>query len=591
MSTTERALYRDLSRKMMASHGKLSSVVKSRFAASNSEALDTLEREKNLLGSVYVRPDQFDNCRSANDFFRRHNVTASKILKMDKCSGCQFYREASGACSLMGKDVVSEIDYSPAVFANEINALTVAGQLSKEAAARFLARSASEDLHDLLSEARGTVSPVETATYENHYEYAQLKTTHDIVSATVTEPATAIPLKHASVVRAAYQAAYKGATGDRLKNHLVNRYGSAAVVAAAEYIRPVVRMAGLLGNVILDMRGFKTADEAKTFMAKHRMKPAFLLKESCGCGGPGDQPDYSKVFPGLTLINYGHIGEVELEKVAGQLDSLVMNERITASKGRELKAKVGSVNGWDILQEAYLSPRPAPVAGPERKARAALPQVSREQVRKEFQSVEAREAARAKQALLDLIAKELEAGTIASDRAETARQNVLSGAHSRHDVLMDLVDAQQRLAAQKAAQADSDYRESVLGAEADHGFTLPTEAPVRSVAPPKVSSTERTAFRQKVVRALQGGMRGDELKDWVRKSFSMEVVRDQADFLRNALADADKLSLRTASEPVATNDPSIQYGLVGAMAGIGLNPITVSEDLEVGFDITLGDLS
>ena len=660
-SAHERELYRDLSQKMMAAKGYLSDSLTRRFARADSEAVAVLAQEENLLGSVYVRPDQFRNCHSANDFFRRHSNDAEYILAMDKCGGCQFHR--NGGCSLIGKRVAKEIPYTEEVLRAEVRNLRDAGTLDKASAENILSRIGSEDVRDLLAEAHGVRAPVQIGEYRQKYETAQMGRASDGVSSQVHDNYTGVPLKHASVVRAAYQAAYRGVHGDRLRDHLVERYGRQAVIQAViqagEHIRPVVRMAGLLGNLILDMRGFRTAKEASDFLYDNRMRPLYLLKEGSGCGGCAPQvPDYSKNFPALTIVNYGSIDEIEVDcKTA--LEKLVRNDRITAARARELTARIGSTSDFSILRDAYLSPRPAPNLGPERKARAVAPKRSKKQIRREFKQAQDFERASVRQNLLDLIKKQADADTIAAEFAANITKHVRAEDFDKKQVLRHLAEEEVRYASEKKRIADEGWIDRIRTLDVDikaHGeIDVPAvdTSAVRKAQAARISSTMRTAFRQRLVMAMNKGLHGDDLKSWLRNSFEERLIRDQASFIRKALEEQGKLGLhyidpkpytacdqgarQVADSPAqyvqamdkcagcvfksANNrcqvydrevvaevpemptveqelrapspvglDPSLEYGL-GSYLGVEINEAGGPAELDIGFDDPLGELT
>ena len=657
-SAVERSLYRDLSQKMMAAKGRLSASLERRFARADSDAITTLASEQNLLGSVYVRPDQFRTCHDANDFFRRHHNAAEFILEMDKCSGCHFNRE--GGCSLIGKQVVKDIPYTEEVLAAEVAQLRDAGTLDAKTAEGILSRIGSVDVRDLLAEAHGVLAPVEVADYQPKYDAQQMQTQQQVVDAKAATISHAIPQKHASVVRSAYQAAYKGVHGSALQNHLVERFGAPAVVAAGSHIRPIVRMAGLLGNVVLDVRGFRSASEAKNFLTDNRLHPQFLLKEGCGgaCGGPSSAPDPARDFPALTLINYGSIGQFEIE-ASEAVDKLEMNERISSERALELRTLVGSTNSWDIVQAAYMSPRPAAIAGPERVARVSTPQVTKKQVQDQFRTAAQREEARIASALMALIDREVEADTISTEKAAEAKQQVEERTSTRQQVLRDLAQEQERYARYKKAEADRKFVASMadlkVNVRAPGDVDVPTvdASVVRKSRPARISSTQRTSFRKRVVMAMNRGVTGSGLQSWIRNSFSPELYNSEANFLRQALVDdgrgigahyidprpynaCDQGAKQVADSPApyvkamgkcsgcvfksANNrcqvydrqvvaevpemptvtqelsnptpvgiDPSLEYGL-GGYLDVDYNAEAEAVDLDVGFDDPMGEL-
>ena len=149
----ERSLYRDLAQKMMVAKGKFSDVVRSRIAAAKSNAaITTLKAEENLLGNVYVRPEQFDSCHKANDALRKHHNAAPYVLEIpNKCQKCSFYRV--GSCGLLGKKVVTEVPYTKEFLANELRSLVESGKLTDKVAKELLARADQDPVHDLVQEA------------------------------------------------------------------------------------------------------------------------------------------------------------------------------------------------------------------------------------------------------------------------------------------------------------------------------------------------------------------------------------------------------------------------------------------------------
>jgi len=409
------------------------------------------------------------------------------------------------------------------------------------------------------------------------------------------------------------------------------------VVAAGSHIRPIVRMAGLLGNVVLDVRGFRSASEAKNFLTDNRLHPQFLLKEGCGgaCGGPSSAPDPARDFPALTLINYGSIGQFEIE-ASEAVDKLEMNERISSERALELRTLVGSTNSWDIVQAAYMSPRPAAIAGPERVARVSTPQVTKKQVQDQFRTAAQREEARIASALMALIDREVEADTISTEKAAEAKQQVEERTSTRQQVLRDLAQEQERYARYKKAD-------------------VPTvdASVVRKSRPARISSTQRTSFRKRVVMAMNRGVTGSGLQSWIRNSFSPELYNSEANFLRQALVDdgrgigahyidprpynaCDQGAKQVADSPApyvkamgkcsgcvfksANNrcqvydrqvvaevpemptvtqelsnptpvgiDPSLEYGL-GGYLDVDYNAEAEAVDLDVGFDDPMGEL-
>jgi hypothetical protein len=358
VSTEERLLYRDLAQKMMVAKGRFSENLRVRLAIKGgSEAVATLRAEENLLGNLYVRPDQFDSCHQANDALRKHANTAPYVLEIpNKCHKCSFFRE--GSCSLLGKKVVREMPYTKEFLANEVTRLVDAGKLTQKVADNLLARTASEPIHDLVREAH-TVRPSKpVAAYSGKSD--------DLVnmgSATagldVTLDPNAIPFAHRDVVAATYKAVYEGLEGPRLKNELVGRFGTAAVMAAATQITNIVRLAGLLGNVIVDLRGFRNVKEAASFLAANKMKPAFLLKEGCCnsmCGGEEHEDTCkSHQFKGMEVIQASDLDSIPADYTANQIAALSKRGRIASDVATDLLARIGTDSTADLLREAYLA--------------------------------------------------------------------------------------------------------------------------------------------------------------------------------------------------------------------------------------------
>ena len=585
-------LYRDLSQKMMASKGGFSDVVKTRFAFADSEALTTLRREENLLGKVYVRPDQFHNCHTANNFFRKHHITAQYILEIpNKCQGCSFYRR--GNCSLIGKEVVTEIPYTQDVLANEIDHLVSTGKLSEKTASQLLKRSSSEPIHDILAEAHGHKEAAPEIIYSERYDVKPLMTDRDAVSSVVKDPSTAIPLKHRSLVQAAYRAAYRGVTGPDLKEHLVSLYGTNAIVNAGQYLKPIVRMAGLLGNVILDMRGFKSAQEAGEYIRQYHVHPQFLLKEGCGNGGPGEIPDYFKNFPYLTKVSFEDIWSKDID-VEPIVENLELNERISSETAINILSRVGSANPWTLLQEAYLAPKPIKtheVYRPTQKASV----VSKEQVNREFKNREAS----TKQILIDglyaLVDTQLGTDSITPKVASEVKKRIASGFTDKDTILLALAKEGERYALEKKVKANKGFvtemAKKIDLPKKGHIDIVPekvlTEAPkvafkqedlmpsLNTVASDeqkevdrlyvsaleslethrwedivpdvprvanttkeiKVSSTQRTAFQTRLLQAANKGLQGDKLKNWIRNSYDQDIIQDQVPYIRKLIAD------------------------------------------------------
>lgn len=646
----EISLYRDLTHKMMASKGKLSKTVKSRIAHSNYEMLENLKREEHLLGRVYVRPDQFHTCKEAKAFFIRHKISAPYILEMSRCNDCQYRRDKQ--CSLIDKNITQEISYTKDVLSNELEILIDKNKISKDTAIELLDRADTEDISLLIHEAHAISYVKPVAEYEPKYTTVSMKSTQDVVSATVQDTYTAIPLKHRPVVKAAYKAAYAGIYGKKLKDILVERYGSKSVLEAANHLQPIMHMAGLLGNIILDMRGFNTAQEAGEYIRKTGSRPQYLLKESCGCGGPGDLPDYRENFPAFTVINFGSIGEMEID-AEGIIKKLMRNHRISSETAQNLLSKLDTENPWDLVQQAYLSPKPTPTV-PKREIEKHVTFASWDQVKKEILQVTKASHSKKVQEIQNIIDDHLKRDFIPTTVAFNLKSVDL-------DKVLDVLDIEKkRYAEEKKVKHNLEYISSMREKQKKiqrGDIEVPEIDPKQIVASKKkvISSTMRQSFRHNLIHAMNSGILGDSLKNWIRRSFDTSLIKDQVSYIKDTIQNTgsigihyvdptiyptckvgaeklqkisvkhvkkmskcDKCVYRTdmdrcqiynrtlvedvnsfviEPEPieikkeVSTNNPVIEYGLDDRLENIHINEFEKDPDLELGFDNLIGKIN
>ena len=577
----ELRLYRDLSQKMMAAKGHLSTSLLNRFASSEGPAIQTLLKEKNLLGSIYVRVDQFSSCHLAKDFFHRHKIGAEYVLETKKCAGCTFHR--GSGCSLTGKQVVTEVPYNDELLTREIHAKLKSGTIHEATATKLLKRVGTMDTKTLLAEVLST-SDIRDNTYTKKYDTTAVQSSTGKDESFVESPG-AIPHRYASVVQAAYRASYQGVHGDALRSQLLSRFASQDLIAAGEYLKPIVRMSSLLGNVVLDMRGFRSAKEASQFLTKNNKHPRFILKEGCGCGGPR-KLDHSKKFPGLTIINYGSIGEVEVE-VDLALDQLEKKSLISTKVASNLRSRIGSDNNWDILRTAYSSPRPEAHKKIKRKAlsqehRILIYKGLLRQAQTGVENEPSREDVL--QALIDpnfsvaasyqvtlgedlsnetLLELSKEAGLTSDQLQGHVKQIALATEAKNVEALRGLISQEalngsisQKFAATLIAEAGKTSgseillklaREQIVHIGKGHTPSIdytPTGVFKETVVAAKVvkiSSTQRIAFQKKLIMAMNKGLEGDALKSWLRYSYTNSLLRDQRDYIGYAIKDQDQL--------------------------------------------------
>ena len=644
------SLYKDLSQKMMARKGKLPGDLAARLATSDSEAVVALQQEENLLGRVYVRPDQFTNCHTANDFFRRHHVVADYILELPKCTGCQFYRASvdgqGNECGLMNKEVVAEVPYNLDMLGRDLEELKDKGRMTSITAASILARATTEPIKTLVAEAHAHRRAAEVVAYEIRYETQDMG--HYANVRDIPDQETAVPLIHRSVVNTLYKALYAGKHGATLRDHLVQKCGRDAVVAAQEYVRPLVLLAGLLGNVILDPRGFKTAGEAKKFLKANRMHPKYILKQGCGCGG-GAAPrpeDAARKFPGLVLINLGDIGSITGEYVHHAVDTLENHKRLSRKQAHALREKIGSVPSDVILREAFTTVQKT--AKPHRRVQPGTPKVGRKRVQDEFKAANTAKRQAQETKLRDVIASMRDTDEISEKAA-----GILTGWVGKKEAGVILTSLER---ARFNNLKTANFQPTDVSVMLDQ-MSAPTQA-----APKVATATQKTSFRKRLIKAMNKGTHSEDLKKWLRNSFNAALLRSEAKFLRVALAEqgllgnhyidprpykaceagarevADTKAVyvqamkrcvgcvhrnanshcdiyrrhvveavpysegKTAAQDLILNpsvqaveepelNPVLAFGMTGAMGAFDLDSVQDSEGLDIGFETALGELN
>jgi len=508
-SAGERSLYRDLAQKMMAAGGRFSESVRNRIAsASESQAISTLRAEENLLGNVYVRPEQFDSCHKANDALRKHSNKAPYILEIpNKCARCTFQR--AGSCSLIGKKVVTEVPYTKEFLANELVQLVDAGKLSRKVADGFMARANTESVHDVVQAAYSYEAPPNTTFSGRGGDLVNMGSA--TAARQAREASGIIPQVHRPVVVAAYKAVYDGLVGDKLRSAIVGRFGPDPVRAAAAHLKPVVAMAGVLGNVVLDLRGFRNPSEAKTYLASKGMKPKYLLREGCcnSCQGEGHAaPCPSHQFPGLQVVPEAQLSNIPNDFVASRIDRLESRGTLTASVASSLRAQIGEAPAVDILRMAYTA-GPVQRQGPHRRV-PVTPTVSSSKVQSELARASEATTQDNQKKVAKTIEAEYQAGMISERVRDTFVANI--GKYSTKDLLVKL--AQYKL----ASLTPSTFAATDVGAQ------LSSLSVKTAVAAPVVSEGQRKELRTRVAQALNKGLFGDRLKRVIRNSFPSEVV-------------------------------------------------------------------
>ena len=332
----EVSLYRSLARKMMINKGQLSSDFSQKMASVTSEAYETLSSEQGLLGPVYVRPDMYDTCHQASTVFKDKNVQASYILEIPNvCKGCTFNKQAK--CSLMNKEIMSSIPYTAKVLEASLDRKLGSNQIDQTDKDRYMKRAQSEPIKDLMAELTNYKSAKVASIYDVKENYVALSTEVDKRVAVSTE----MPTKYSKLMRDVYSYIHKGVQGAQLKDELVAKYGKDLITSAQQYIRPVVKMAGLLGPVVIDPRGFDSVKTAQTYLRSKGYRPTYLLKE-------GSYQSYEQALSGIKTVTSSEVLGQDID-VEAHLSRVSIDPIIAT----DIRSKIGSVSSMELVQKIY----------------------------------------------------------------------------------------------------------------------------------------------------------------------------------------------------------------------------------------------
>lgn len=532
-----------------------------------------IAEEQGLLGNVYLDATDWGNCDQGEGEAIAKKASSAKyvLAKEAKCAGCVF--KEGGVCSKFRKELVFDVVPYTEAMVNDY-ASTMKMDLPATVA------SSKDRLRDLFVSASIEVAP-EVPTRAKETLGAQEK--RDLLASrgsSYESPiivASDMPVKYRVVVAGIYRAAYDGVYGRRLRDDMVEKFGRGVVLAASEYITPIAKMAELLGTVVIDLRGFKRVADAKEYIASRKVKPGFLLREGCcseSCGevehGEGCM---SPNFPDMTVIPSDGLDQIPDDYVMSSVDALEDHGNLAAHQAASLRAKIGSTPNVDILRAAHTL-KPVPTNAPFRPV-SHTKRVENEKVAKELQEVSAGKADGKRKAAEETVRTRI------ARVMNTGRMGAALKRWIRNSFSPDVIKAESK---------------AIASALEEHGLMGHYYVDPKLYTACDDGAKEVAASKAKYVLAMKkcNGCTYRHQNDRC-SVYNRTVVADvpyedgkeaAQSAILNPVVNTVEMLASVNVNPVSEYQVSGGYGLV-----IAMDPVVEREDLDVGFDDALGNLS